>query len=156
LIAYRDRFPILEHTTYLINHSLGAMPASAEERVLEFARSWLLLARDPSGEPAAGAITAVSDGHLHYFLGGTADEARADSPFKLVVERMLDQADELGLPLNLGGGLRPGDGLERFKRGFANAGGEFRTHEVVCDRAAYDRLAAGRAATDFFPAYRAP
>ena len=31
LTSYRDRFPILEHTTYLINHSLGAMPAAAEE-----------------------------------------------------------------------------------------------------------------------------
>jgi kynureninase len=40
LTSYRDRFPILEHSTYLINHSLGAMPAAAEERVLEFARSW--------------------------------------------------------------------------------------------------------------------
>jgi kynureninase len=40
LLAYRDRFPILEHTTYLINHSLGAMPAAAEERVLEYAHTW--------------------------------------------------------------------------------------------------------------------
>ena len=40
LTSYRDRFPILEHTTYLINHSLGAMPAAAEERVAEFARMW--------------------------------------------------------------------------------------------------------------------
>ena len=40
LTEYRDRFPILEHTTYLINHSLGAMPAAVEERVLEYARSW--------------------------------------------------------------------------------------------------------------------
>jgi kynureninase len=40
LTSYRDRFPILEHTTYLINHSLGAMPAAAEERMLEFARAW--------------------------------------------------------------------------------------------------------------------
>ena len=40
LTQYRDRFPILEHTTYLINHSLGAMPAAAEVRVLEYARSW--------------------------------------------------------------------------------------------------------------------
>jgi kynureninase len=37
---YRDRFPILAETTYLINHSLGAMPAAAEERVLEYARTW--------------------------------------------------------------------------------------------------------------------
>jgi kynureninase len=40
LTSYRDRFPILEHTTYLINHSLGAMPAAAEQRVAEYARTW--------------------------------------------------------------------------------------------------------------------
>jgi kynureninase len=40
LTSYRDRFPILEHTTYLINHSLGAMPAAVEERVAEYARTW--------------------------------------------------------------------------------------------------------------------
>jgi kynureninase len=40
LLGYRDRFPILAETTYLINHSLGAMPAAAEERVLEYARAW--------------------------------------------------------------------------------------------------------------------
>src|SRR5438105_339530 len=37
---FRDRFPILERTTYLINHSLGAMPAAAEERLLAYAREW--------------------------------------------------------------------------------------------------------------------
>ena len=40
LLAYRERFPILAETTYLINHSLGAMPAAAEERVLSYARDW--------------------------------------------------------------------------------------------------------------------
>jgi kynureninase len=40
LTEYRDRFPILRETTYLINHSLGAMPAAAEERLLEYARTW--------------------------------------------------------------------------------------------------------------------
>jgi len=40
LLDYRADFPILAETTYLINHSLGAMPAAAEERVLEYARSW--------------------------------------------------------------------------------------------------------------------
>jgi kynureninase len=37
---YRDRFPILETCTYLINHSLAAMPAAAEDRVLEYTRVW--------------------------------------------------------------------------------------------------------------------
>ena len=40
LLDYRERFPILAETTYLINHSLGAMPAAAEERLLEYARAW--------------------------------------------------------------------------------------------------------------------
>jgi kynureninase len=40
LTEYRDRFPILEHTTYLINHSLGAMPRAVEDRVAEYARTW--------------------------------------------------------------------------------------------------------------------
>jgi kynureninase len=40
LESYRDRFPILEHTTYLINHSLGAMPVGAEEALLRYAREW--------------------------------------------------------------------------------------------------------------------
>jgi kynureninase len=38
--AYRGRFPILPETTYLINHSLAAMPAAAEERLAEYARMW--------------------------------------------------------------------------------------------------------------------
>jgi kynureninase len=40
LLAYRERFPILRETTYLINHSLGAMPAEAERRLAEYARTW--------------------------------------------------------------------------------------------------------------------
>jgi kynureninase len=40
LTAYRDRFPILAETTYLINHSLGAMPAATEDRLAEYARVW--------------------------------------------------------------------------------------------------------------------
>jgi kynureninase len=38
--AYRDRFPILAETTYLINHSLAAMPAAAEDRLAEYAHMW--------------------------------------------------------------------------------------------------------------------
>jgi kynureninase len=40
LLEYRDRFPILTETTYLINHSLAAMPAAAEERLADYARDW--------------------------------------------------------------------------------------------------------------------
>jgi kynureninase len=40
LLDYRSEFPILAETTYLINHSLGAMPAKAEARVAEYAHTW--------------------------------------------------------------------------------------------------------------------
>jgi kynureninase len=40
LLAYRDRFPILQDCIYLINHSLAAMPAAAEDNLLEYARMW--------------------------------------------------------------------------------------------------------------------
>jgi kynureninase len=40
LVDYRSEFPILEQTTYLINHSLGAMPRRAEDGLAEYARTW--------------------------------------------------------------------------------------------------------------------
>jgi kynureninase len=40
LLDYRSEFPILEQTTYLINHSLGAMPRRAEQGLAEYARTW--------------------------------------------------------------------------------------------------------------------
>ena len=40
LLDYRTEFPILERTTYLINHSLAAMPRRAEDRLGEYARMW--------------------------------------------------------------------------------------------------------------------
>jgi kynureninase len=38
--AYRDRFPILAETTYLISHSLGPMPHAARDRLSEYADTW--------------------------------------------------------------------------------------------------------------------
>jgi kynureninase len=40
LTDYRERFPILAETTYLISHSLGPMPAEAERRLAEYAETW--------------------------------------------------------------------------------------------------------------------
>ena len=124
--------------------------------MLGYARSWLLTARHEDGGAGAGAIAALSDGVLHYYLGGTADAALDDSPFKNVVAAMLDLADEVGAPLNLGGGLSPGDGLEglqarvRQRRApLRHPRGRLRPGRV---RAAL-RGRGGR--TGFFPAYRA-
>jgi Acetyltransferase (GNAT) domain len=116
----------------------------------------LLVTQAPGGGAAAGAIVVDSDAVLHYFLGGTADGMLEHSPFKSTVAAMIELARELGLPLNLGGGLTPGDALDHFKRGFSNSSAPFYTHELVCDPQAYERLSAGRDASGgFFPLYRA-
>ncbi len=130
-------------------------PGEYFERLLRSDRSWLVLgARE--GDRLAGAIAVASDGHLHYYLGGTADEALADSPMKNLFAAMIALGTDLGLPLSLGGGLTPGDSLDDFKRGFANGEAPFYTHELVCDRTSYEELAArtGPAREGFFPAYR--
>jgi hypothetical protein len=119
-------------------------------------RSWLLLASREQGAATAGAIAVASDGLLHYFLGGTADQALEDSPMKNLFAAMIALAGELGMPLNLGGGVSPGDSLESFKRGFATGTAPFRTNEVIADPAAYEELSASAEPPEgFFPAYRA-
>jgi kynureninase len=40
LLAYRSEFPILENTTYLVNHSLGAMPRKTTEYLAQYAEMW--------------------------------------------------------------------------------------------------------------------
>jgi kynureninase len=40
LLALRSEFPILEHTTYLINNSLGAMPRRVHDELETFATQW--------------------------------------------------------------------------------------------------------------------
>jgi hypothetical protein len=131
-------------------------PAAYFDRVLEADRTWLALAIAPGGELAAASIAAVSDGFLHYYLSGSADSHLRDAPMKNIVTRLVELSAELALPLNLGGGISPGDALEEFKRGFANRTIAWRTSEIVCDPPAYERLSVGREAGAFFPAYRAP
>lgn len=40
LLAYRKEFPILARTTYMISHSLGAMPRTVYDRLQEYADIW--------------------------------------------------------------------------------------------------------------------
>lgn len=126
------------------------------DRILETGNTWLALADTPGGEVAAASIAAVSDGFLHYYLSGSADAHLGDSPMKNIVSILIERAEEEELPLNLGGGIKPGDALEEFKRGFANRTEQWRTSEIVCDPEKYRELSAGREGGDYFPAYRAP
>ncbi len=125
------------------------------DRILESPQAWLALCLASGGEVAAASIAARSDGFLHYYLSGSADTHLRDSPMKNVVAALVELSGELGIPLNLGGGISRGDRLEEFKRGFANREQPWRTSEIVCDPAAYARLSSNREAGGFFPAYRA-
>ena len=40
LLSWRKEFPILEHTTYLVSHSLGAMPRGTYDSLREYADQW--------------------------------------------------------------------------------------------------------------------
>src|SRR4029079_2021943 len=40
LLSWRAEFPILERCTYLVSHSLGAMPRGAEANLLRYTRTW--------------------------------------------------------------------------------------------------------------------
>jgi Acetyltransferase (GNAT) domain len=138
----------------------GAAPryffaAAYFDRILESPRTWLVLALAPGGEVAATSLAARSDGFLHYYLSGSADSHLRDSPMKNVVARLVELSAELGIPLNLGGGISRSDRLEEFKRGFANREQAWHTSEIVCDPSAYTRLSRHHPNTTFFPAYRA-
>ncbi len=43
LLKWRDEFPILQKSTYLISNSLGAMPKSVYDRMHEYADTWATL-----------------------------------------------------------------------------------------------------------------
>jgi Acetyltransferase (GNAT) domain len=118
--------------------------------------SSLILTVAPNGDPAAAAVLVVSDGWLHAFLGGTADAYLKHGPAKNVAMEMVSIAVDRGIPLNLGGGLKPGDSLDHYKQGFANSTAPFLTSEIIADADAYRSLCAARPLTEFFPAYRAP
>ena len=40
LLHWRNEFPVLDNTVYLISHSLGAMPRRTRERLNEYADVW--------------------------------------------------------------------------------------------------------------------
>src|SRR5690606_32247206 len=40
LLRFRDEFPILARSTYLVSNSLGAMPRAVPERLAAYAEAW--------------------------------------------------------------------------------------------------------------------
>jgi hypothetical protein len=117
--------------------------------------AWFTATRAPEGCVASAAVCVHSDGVLHYYLGGTADAYLARSPSKNLFVAMSELGATLGMPLHLGGGMQPGDGLEEFKRGISNMSSRLYTHEIICKPEVYAGLSAGDGDGGYFPAYRA-
>ena len=125
------------------------------------------LAADPAmqavaawvGEDLAGmAIWFEAEGVAYYHLSAINGLGYANGAAYALVGAGIERFAPRNV-IHLGGGAGTGDGaggLSAFKQGFANA--EVMAHicGAVLDRAAYDRLCAGREGTAFFPAYRAP
>jgi hypothetical protein len=150
--AFLDLYTQTMHRAAAAEHYF--FDAAYFDRILAAERTWLALARAPAGEPAAASIAVVSDGYLHYYLSGSADAHLRDSPMKNVLSLLIDHAGKLDLPLNLGGGLSPGDALEEFKRGFANREEIWLTSELICDPEQYKLLSKDKPPSPFFPLYR--
>ncbi|WP_164019459.1 GNAT family N-acetyltransferase [Pyxidicoccus trucidator] len=126
------------------------------EELFSSPAAWLATTHAPDGCVASAALVVSSDDVLHYYLGGTADAYLVRSPSKNLFVAMTELCSTQGMPLHLGGGMQPGDGLEAFKRGLSNMRSRLYTHEIICKPEVYARLTEGDGDGGYFPAYRAP
>src|SRR4026208_971205 len=68
LLSFREEFPILEKTTYLVSNSLGPMPRTVPDKLAEYARDWGGLgvkawARGGGGRPGGGGRMPIEVGN---------------------------------------------------------------------------------------------
>lgn len=104
-------------------------------------------------------LVLVSAHAVYSYLGGTHADAFPYRPNDLLKYEIIRWARDQGKQsFVLGGGVAPGDGIERYKRAFAPDGSrEFRTGQRILLPNAYSRLVDstnGSMSTGYFPAYR--
>jgi Acetyltransferase (GNAT) domain len=108
----------------------------------------------------AAGLFLCGGGAMHYFLSGSTPEARHVAATNLLLFEAMRFGRKRGLTtLNLGGGMRDGDPLHRFKQSVGAGRAPLWFGSAVHDRAAYEELCrtAGVPVDDpFFPAYRRP
>ena len=104
LLAYRDRFPILQDTVYLINHSLAAMPAAVEDNLLEYARMWRERGIRSWGEGWWDMPVTIGD-QLGRIMGG--------APGTIVMHQNVTVAEEVIISCFRGDALRDGGARNR-------------------------------------------
>lgn len=104
----------------------------------------------------AVSVFLIAGKHAEYHLNACSERGRELAAWLL--RHAIVRLPSLGVQLlNLGGGLRPGDGLYRFKARFRGNPTPLLSVRQIYDHRRYDELCrrAGVAATDdWFPAYR--
>jgi serine/alanine adding enzyme len=109
------------------------------------------------GSVAAAALFFRVGGLVQYHLSATAPEFRRLSPVKAVLDSAIaDHSASGGRWLHLGGGVKPGDALFQFKRGFSDVKWEYALAGRILMRSVYDDLSRqiGAGSGAYFPAYR--
>ncbi len=108
LLRYRSQFPILEHTTYLISNSLGAMPRGvydsmkayadswAERGVRAWEEAWWMLAVEVGDE--IGGLLNAPKGSVSVHQNVTTTEAIVASCFDFSGKRNKIVYDDLNFP----------------------------------------------------------
>ena len=130
LTDYRERFPILASTTYLINHSLGAMPAEAERRLERFAREWRTRGARAWGE--GWWDTAVEVGDLVGSIIGAPPGSTVMHQNVTVAEAIVLSCFEFETPRNR---IVFEEGLFPSVRYVQQAWSRFGAEVVVCEHA---------------------
>lgn len=160
----------------------GTMERRASDDWYRFDRAFFARLTSALGDRAA-LVFAIHDGRAvaanlmllgadtaYAFLGGTEEAALRLRPTEFMEYHSMNWAREIGCRRYvLGGGVTPGDGLERYKRRFAPDGGVmFHTGERVLDPVAFEALVGERRRefdaagvqwdddAEFFPLYRRP
>ncbi|HYX85607.1 MAG TPA: GNAT family N-acetyltransferase [Gaiellales bacterium] len=150
-----DRFRAMYHDTMA---RVGAresyrFPAAFFDRLDALGEGLVLL----DAGCAAGLFLA-GGGAMHYFLSASTDEGRRLSATNAILFEAMRVARADGLEtLHLGGGLRAGDSLHRFKQSIGSGRAPFFVGSAVHDAEAYASLSDGApepAAGGRFPAYR--
>lgn len=111
--------------------------------------------------PISASMFTVTGGVMQYYLSGTVDGHRKQSPSKAIIAEAHRLAVQRGLRhLILGGGVGSSrDPLFAFKAGFSETAMPFHVIREVLDPPRYRALCETRGSdpdVSFFPAYRAP
>jgi hypothetical protein len=158
---------VYEHT--MRRHEAGDwyyFPRALFEGLLDRLHGQFMFFHTLAGDAVVSSdLVLRSAEHAYYFLGGTLTEAFPLGPNYLLKHNVARWAQAQGLrSYVLGGGYRPGDGVYRYKHGWARHGDvPFRVACWTHDAGAARELLARRAAhagggwspqPEFFPPYR--